>query len=158
MKESNSGVTGTEAINPNDTISKSASLTVPFSGSSGGTTFHSISLASTASLTCPNQWGNGNNAPTYSTQYVSTWSGISLNCTPSSGNTSSCTNYSSTQSSVNVTAANTGNLQCVYSGSGNIFTCPSSITLTVAPLNGTKTCSIAMSKSGSSAACALICQ
>ncbi|MGJ0486118.1 MAG: type IV pilus modification PilV family protein [Methylomicrobium sp.] len=160
MKESNSGVTGTVAINALDTPVKSASVTVPFSGSSsGGTTFRSITLASTPSLTCPAQWGNGNNVPTYSTQYVSTWSGINLSCSPSSGNTSTCTNYTSNQSSVAVTASNTGNLQCVYSGSGNIFTCPTSLpTLTITSLSGTKTCTIAMSKSGNSASCALVCQ
>ena len=158
MKQGNTGITGTVAINSMDTPIKSASVTVPFSSSSGGTTIRSIFLAPSPSFTCPSKWGNGKTALTFLSQNISAWSTIGLSCSPSSGSTASCTNYASNQPSVTVTASNTNTLQCLYSGLGNIFSCPSSLSTTVTSLSGTKSCTISMSKSGTRATCALVCQ
>lgn len=172
MKKSNSGVTGTSALGSIDAGIASSSLTVAYTGSSGGPATHSISLSTNPGLTCPSIWGTGGSAKTFSSQNDSSWSSIALSCNPGSDGASSCTSYSSAPSSVEVAVNPANGLQCVYSDGAatptySTYSCPSTITETFPDthdnpdnpaISGTKTCTISMSKSGSSTDCDLVCQ
>jgi len=159
MGESNSGVVSEPAIDSADQATLSSSYTVAF-GAGPPAPIRSVIIDTTPTINCPPTWKVG--ATTFNTnaENVSDWGSITLSCSPSSGNAATCEQYAADTNNVTV-AVNMGTaaLSCSYDN-GLSYACGSVSGLSGGSrldVTGTSTCTIQASKSGTSLACALVC-
>jgi hypothetical protein len=161
MGESNSGVVSEPAIDTSDQTMEVASYAIAF-GAGPPAPVRSVTLvdAATASINCPTTWKVGATTYTLTSENIADWNTMSLSCSPSSGNAATCEQYSVDTNNVTVSVnIGTAALSCTYSN-GTTYSCGSVSGLSGGSkldVDGTFTCSIQSSKSGSNLACDLIC-
>jgi hypothetical protein len=161
MGTSNSGVVSEPAIDTADQTTLAASYAVAF-GAGPPAPVRSVILVDTgsASINCPSTWKVGPTTYTLTTENIADWGTMSLSCSPSSGNAATCEQYSSDTNNVSVTVnMGTAALSCTYSN-GSTYACGSISGLSGGSrldVDGTFTCSVQSSKSGSNLGCDLVC-
>lgn len=156
MGKSNSGVVSEPAIDSADQSTLAADYDIAF-GAGPPPPVRTVQMSPTPLFTCPNTWKSGNTTYNLASENVTNWSGITLSCSPSSGNTATCEQYPSDTANVDVTAnIGTASLSCTYSDLAT-YSCGSIGGVNNLNINGTFTCSVETTKSGNGLACNLIC-